>query len=318
MKTLRLTLLLCAFALNTVLFADSRETLSLQPDCGTFYAGREHTLTIKAEGLTGERLSWNLRYAGRTIASGQRQIPTGGEVKITVAFPELNEEVVAETDFSCFIGKRALSTNHEAVEKEMRRRLYFFYPDPFVSRKASLNELKIGVWEPSEMEALSGLLELLDIPFKNVADPANFDGKVLFVSGLDFDEFPGVSSTLLEVARQGKKIIILPPFSGTFPEFAKKTDNVILSKNQAILRFNKIFDADSWNGHPVSNGSMKLVIFDDGVALKRADNGGGFTYCELSTGEGGITLTEWDIVNGAKISPTPLYLLKKMLLGAKH
>lgn len=318
MKTLILTLLLCAFALNTALLADPKGTLSLQPDCGTFYAGREHTLTIKAEGLTGECLRWNLRYAGKTLTSGQRQIPAGGEVKIPFAFPELNEGVVAETEFSCFTGKPALSTGCEAIEKEIKRRLYFFYPDPFVSRKESLKELKMGVWEPGEGEALSGFLELLDVPLKKVADLANFNGKVLFISDLDFDEFPGVSSTLLEMAGQGKKIIILPPFSGTFPQFAKKTDNVILSKNQAIPRFNRKFDADSWNGNSVSNGSMKLVFLDDGVALKRANNGSGFTYCELSIGEGGIILTEWDIVNGAKVSPTPVYLLKEMLLGAIH
>lgn len=318
MKTLILTFLLCVFSLNTVLFADSKGTLSLQPDCNTFYAGREHTLTIRAEGLTGEHLSWNLRYAGRTLASGQRQIPAAGEVKITFAFPELNEGVVAETEFSCFIGKQALSTIREAIEKEMRRRLYFFYPDPFVSQKESLKELKIGVWEPSGGEALSDLLALLDVPFKKIADPANFNGQALFVSGLDFDAFPGVSSTLLELAGQGKKIIILPPFSGTFPQFAKKTDNVILSKNQAIPRFDKKFDADNWNGNPVSNGSMKLVFFDDGVALKRADNESGFTYCELSIAEGRIILTAWDIVNGAKVSPMPVYLLKEMLLGATH
>jgi hypothetical protein len=346
--------LLCFLWLNT-LSAEEKVTMTMSPACRTFYAGREHTLTVKTQGLTGERLSWNLRYAGRTLASGQRQVPQNGEVKISFQFPELNEGVVAEVEFSCFTGEKNVvrDPGSELGEEELKKTLYFFYPDPFKNKKEALKKLKIGIWEPSEGEALSEFLKSIEVPYAKVADPAGFQGEVLLVSGIDFDEFPGGNETLLKLVKNGKKVIILQPFSGTFAKLAEDMDSIIFTGNEYINGRNTFgvppkggtpnrrkFDTESWNGKPIANKSMKLVAVDDSIALevrehrtspvakamgdrsnvKRPtsnDKTKGFTYCEVRKGKGSLIITTWNIIKGAKESPTPVYLLKEMLVDFK-
>ena len=348
MKYILILSLLCFLRLN--LYSEEKGTLSLKPDCKTFYTGREHTLTVRTQRLTGEGLNWNLRYAGRTLASGQGKIPANGEVKITFKFPELKEGVVAECLFRSWVGEKpdehrtsnpasagqasnlSRSAGHptsNGKQKQIKRTLYFYYPNPFVGQKEALKKLRMGVWEPSEGEALSEFLKPLEVPFAKVADPAGFDGEVLLVSGLDFDEFPGVAETLLKLVDNGKRVIVLPPFSGTIPGFAEKANEVKLAKKRVIQEFSKKFDTETWNGKAIANTSMKLTQIDDIVALevrehrtspvakamgdRSNEKGMGFTYCEVRKGKGSMIITTWDIINGAKESPTPVYLLKEML-----
>ena len=108
---------LCVFALKVTLWADNGK-ISMQPECRTFYADREHIFIIKTEGYANKSLSWNLRYAGRTLASGKRNIPLDGKVKITFKFPKLNEGVIAATEFNCWVGKKVSGRQNGKGTKE--------------------------------------------------------------------------------------------------------------------------------------------------------------------------------------------------------
>jgi hypothetical protein len=309
------------FALNIALCAEDVPKITLSPNCQTFYAGREHTLTITADKFTGERLSWNLRYAGRRLAAGERQIPANGEIKITFNFPKLNEGVIAEVEFSCFAGEKM--EKDVKLNREIKKKLYFFHSNPFVGQKETFKKMNIGVWEAGDKEELSTLFKKLDLPFAKIADPANFTGEVLVVSGLDFDENPGISETLANLAETGKKVIILPPVSGSFANFAKESNALILRKNDIIKEFNKKFDSKNWNGTDSTEKSLRISQIDDTPSLKVVEKSGGFTFAEIrykAAAYAGnkkknykIILTTWDIVKDAEVSPTPLYLLKNIL-----
>ena len=384
-----LTLCFCVFVVNFNLLAEDPAIISLKPECRTFYADREHTLTILTESAAGEALSWNLRYAGRTLAAGKRNIPQNGEVKIAFKFPKLNPGVIAGTEFNCWVGKQALGTRHQALGKNeergrksedgdqsrkegrehptsnierstsnvnkgkelrqsnkirrsniIRRSLYFFYPNPFEGQKKALKERQIGVWETTEGGTLSALLKSLEVPFAEVADPIQFNGQILLVTGIDFDSSPGALDALLELTKKGKKVIIMPPISGKFTLDVDKFDGIVLGGKEYIIGGNnfgvpplgglgsssippkggtpnrKKFDTESWNGKTIAQTRFNLIPSGETIELEFNKANKGFTYCELRKEKGKVIITTWDIINGAKISPTPVYLFKILIMNS--
>ena len=75
MNVNKISILGCCIYLFCSLVAAEDSEISLLPNCHTFYAGREQIFTVVTKGLNNKRLSWNIRYAGRTLAAGQRIIP---------------------------------------------------------------------------------------------------------------------------------------------------------------------------------------------------------------------------------------------------
>jgi hypothetical protein len=312
-------------------FADAEQPekaakIAISPECQTFYADREQTFILKATDCVGKLLSWNMRYAGRTLASGESAVPQSGEVKIKIKFPKLNEGVAAAIKFTVFIGK----------EVEREKDLFLFYPNPFAGSKKTFEEMNIGVWEAGGGKGLSALLKKVDLPFVEVADPVNFAGNVLLVSGLDFDENPGISETLADLAEKGKKVVIIPPISGSFANFAKKSNAVILRKNDRIKEFNKKFDTKNWNGAEIGEKTLRISQIDDTPSLKFVEKSEGFTFVEIRYEKGldpggekkihkttqsvnyKMILITWKILKAAEKSPTPLYLLKNIIGGRKN
>ena len=305
MKTIFiLALYFCFIMVNAGDRDKDTSDIILLPDCHTFYSGHELALTIKTNELSGKSLNWNFRYSGRTLASGQKVIPPKNEVTITLSLPKLNEGVIAKTEFTC-----------QVAEKELKRTLYLFYPNPFVGHKEELKNLKINVWEPTDSEDLAKLLNEFSLPFVKISDPANMEGNILLVSGLDFEAFPGISEVLLKIVSSGKKVILIPPFSGVFSPFGVKLDSFKLAGNEMISEFDKKFDYENWNGKSINNLSLNLASLDDTAVVKVVKNSNGFSFCKICKGKGQLIMLTWNIFKGVKESPTPLYLFRDLLLN---
>jgi len=268
---------LTSLALMNAVVADE-SNLDLLPRCQSFYSGRESELTVRGA-VAREKLSWNLRYAGRTLAAGEGVVSADGQFKIRFNFPKLNPGVVAATEFSAYSG-----------EVRIRKVLHFYYPNPFAGNKEQLKKLKIAVWQADEEDKLAVLLKSHDVPFKEISDIANFPGDVLLITGLDFAEYSGLAEELYKLAKTGKRIIVIPPLQGTFPLPGVAAEKIRLGKNQIINEYGKRFDTDAWSGKPVSQKSFKTVPYDDGVALEVVDSTEGFTFCEINHGKGSMII----------------------------
>lgn len=294
----------------------SAAEISLEPNCRTFYADHEHTFTISAKDAVGKELSWNMRYAGRTLAAGKQTIRNNGMVKIKIDFPELEDEVIVTAEFSCWLGKQALGKNRK--DKSFIRKMTFFNPNPFEGKKAVLAKRQIGIWNAGDDNSLADLLTELEVPFAKVAAPEQFSGKVLLVSGLNLQKAPGALEACLKLANFGKKVIILPEISGKTKIPLAKLAGMKLGKNDLIKDqggISKKLDKENWNGQAINQNSLKLQAAGENIELKVIDKSTGFTFCELSKSKGQVIFTTWDIVKRAKDSPTPVYLLKEMLMG---
>ena len=63
---------------------------------------------------------------------------------------------------------------------------------------------------------------------------------------------------------------------------------------------------------------MKLIPFDNGIGIEINDNKNGFTFLSAKIGKGELVIFTWDIFGKADKSPTPLFLLEKIMSSTEH
>jgi hypothetical protein len=144
------------------------------------------------------------------------------------------------------------------------------------------------------------------------------ESKTLLISGLDFDEFSGIQDEILQFAAKGNKIIIImPPLAGTIPIASAKYERILFAKNNEIKKFSKKFDSGTWADICIPQKSFKIAFMDDMLSISPENNSKGYSFCKLSVGSSQIIICAWDIAGLAEKSPTPLYLLSKIILNIK-
>jgi hypothetical protein len=302
----RLSTLLLAVLSATAIHAAEAPSLAvtMAPPAHTFLAGREHRLRLSVPAAVGGTLAWNLRYAGRTLAAGETSPGADGTAELRFAFPKLNPGVRADTLLT-------LSSGGATFTKS----LHFFHPNPFLGESRHWQLAKIAVWAPED-DALAAWLESLEIPFSPIDDVAQATGQVLVVSGVDFDDLPGLPEKLADIAGRGTTVIVMSPFDGHFPIPANAA-NVRLADNTRILEFDKTLDAESWGVHPVASRHLRLASRDNAPAILPDDDADSrFTSCEIRTGTGRLWILSWNLPAAAKDSPTPGQLLHHLLSSA--
>lgn len=332
--------------------------ISVTPRCRTFFADREHAFTIHAAGFAGKRLQWSLRYAGKTLAAGEAVVPRDGNVKIRFVFPKLNDGVVAAAEFLVTVPGGGESPGHQRSQNEGSRRdasgpragragetpalpgrekpegrqrsqggriLYFHSANPFVGYEKALEKLKISVWEPNGEGNLSKWLKSLGVRFAKVADLNQATGKILLVSGVDFESNPDIFTVLANIASKGMRVYVFNPSNGTVPLPINGVESIRLSDSGIIREVGKKLDAEEWGDARIADFKMRLAQFADGIGLelvKQAPNthrtsATPFSFCAIRIGKGRLTMVTWKITEKAYISPTPALILKKWLLTSQ-
>ncbi|NOY74770.1 MAG: hypothetical protein GXP32_03140 [Kiritimatiellaeota bacterium] len=261
-------------------------------------------------------MKWSLRYAGKTLAAGEVVVPSDENVGIRFVFPKLDVGVTAATEFRVTVavpGKNA----------DIKKLLYFYGSNPFVGYEKALKSLGISVWEANGEEKLSEWLESLGVPFAKIADLEQGSGKILLVSGVNFESNPDVFSVLAELAAKGTRVYVFNPSPGTVPLPLKGVKSIRLSDSGIIREIDKKLDAEAWGNSRIADSKMRLATFADGVGLelvKQATNDGRtsaapFSFFEIRVGKGSLTMVTWNILKNTNISPTPALILKKWLLA---
>jgi hypothetical protein len=292
------------------LFSSDNQAELLFDSTDNFYSGRENVLRLKLSDPTLKNISWNIRYCGRTIASGETNPTNASEIQIKFSTPKLNPGIIANASFTCI---------DESGKKLLEKQLYFFPPNPFTDRTEFLKVQKIAVWEPDENGNLSKLLNSLKVPFSQLSAFSELeDNKTVLISGLDYDEFSGIQDEILQFAAKGNKtIIITPPLAGTIPIASAKYDRILFAKNSEIKKFNRKFDSKIWADIHIPQKSFKVAPFDDIISISPEKGSNGYSFCKLSLSSSKIIICAWDIAGLSEKSPTPLYLLSNLILNKK-
>ncbi|MFZ2656549.1 MAG: hypothetical protein WAX69_16570 [Victivallales bacterium] len=268
----------------------------------TFYAGKETVISIKTDGLNGKNLSWNLKYSGRTIAAAELAIPESGSLELKFTFPEIKDGVSGAAELVCRVG-----------ESKLQKNIFFFSPNPFSQKKKIFENMKIGLWSPEGDDSARKLLGSLGVATTDVANFADFKGELLIVCGIDLGNFPGLEKELVNICSSGSSILIINPAGGILPLKTESFRNMIFSRNEKIMDFDKKLDSDKWGDAFPNEKSLNLVPSDNGVAVVVADNRTGFTFMSAKIGKGELVICTWDIFGKIEKSPTPVYLLEKMM-----
>ncbi len=242
--------------------------------------------------------------------------------------------------FSCFVvgdvggaSGKVLTNSAGVVRGGIRRKLYFFHPNPFEGEREMLVESKLGVWDLDGEKRLTGLLESLEVPFAGVAVPEGFAGGVLLVSGLCLERHPGAPEMLFSLAEGGMKVIVVSLHSGRFIlplqgmscfsiGGAEVISGALGQKGTSLGKdiLATVFREYSDTAEP----GLELVAFSEAVALglpgrATGDEVKGFAFCEIRTRKsleghsGRIIFLGGDIVGRAGMSPAPAYLLNELL-----
>jgi hypothetical protein len=195
--------------------------------------------------------------------------------------------------------------------------LYFYPPNPFAGYSQFLTEQKISIWNPSSKGKLKDIFKSLEVPFEKVDSIDQAAGKIIIVYGIDFGQFSGIETDIVNLAKKDEvKIIILAPITGNFKIKTKDYDRMIFAKNDIIHDFSMKFDSHLWGTLPASAKSFKVTNSDEDISLSSENGSSGFSFCQLDLGKSKIYLCEWDMDLSEK-SPTPLYLLSKLILNQK-
>jgi hypothetical protein len=268
----------------------------------TFYAGKEACINIKNDGLSGKNLSWNLKYSGLTIAAAEIAIPESGTVELKFTFPEIKEGGCVTAELTCVSG-----------DKKLLKNIIFFSPNPFSFKKKILEKMKIGLWSPTGDDSAKIILKALGVMTFDVANFADFKGEVLIVCGIDFGKSSGLEKELVNICSSGSNILIINPKAGSLPLRIESFKNLIFSRNEKIIEYDRKFDSEKWCDSSPNEKSLNLIPFDSGVAVKVAGNRNAFTFMSAKIGRGELVICTWDIFGKADKSPTPVYLLEKII-----
>ncbi|HBC86684.1 MAG TPA: hypothetical protein DCZ94_07010 [Lentisphaeria bacterium] len=273
----------------------------------TFYAGRETVINIKADGLNGKNFSWNLKYSGLTIAAAELAVPETGAIELKFTFPEIKEGVSTTAELTCVSG-----------DKKLLKSIIFFSTNPFAFKKKFLEKMKIGLWAPSGDDSAKKLFESLGVVTSDVANFAEFKDKLLIITGMDFGNFSGLEKELVNICSAGTNILIINPKAGILPLKTESFRNMILSRNEKIMDFDKKFDSEKWGDSPPNEKSLNLVPVDTGAGIEVSGNKNAFTFMSAKIGKGELVIFTWDIFGKIEKSPTPVYLLEKLIAGIKQ
>lgn len=296
--------LLCLCFLSLSLFSSDARILIESPR--NFYAASDALIKIRTEHLDGVNLQWTLKYSSATLASGEQKVQDSASViELKIPIPELNQDVIAQMEFSCWAGRLA----------PVKKQLYFFYPYPFKSVKKNLEELSLKVWASDRGEPLLNLLKKHEIPFSQIDRLQDFEGKFLIVSGIDFDEHPEAQALFEKYCEAGARILLIPPFQGKYPvgQLWKKLS--FSGVDQIPELFGKRLDTELWGYNSFAVNSFIFIADDSGRVCLTPDSTAlsSWGLCSFKTQKGELILLSWDIAGLSQESPAPLYMLKYIL-----
>ena len=268
----------------------------------TFYAGRENIINIKTDGLSGKNLAWNLKYSGLTIAAAELAIPESGTVELKFTFPEIKEGVSVTAEFNCASGENRLQKN-----------IFFFPANPFSLKKKQLEKIKIGLWSPEGYDIAKKSFESRGVVTSDIANFAEFKGEILIITGIDFGNFSGLDKDLVNICLTGANVIIINPKAGSLSLRTESFKNLILARNDKVTEYDKKFDSEKWGDSPPNGKFLNLIPLDTGVGIEISEKKNTFTFMSAKIGKGELLICTWDIFGKADKSPSPLYLLDKII-----
>ncbi|MBU2885164.1 hypothetical protein KO507_05235 [Gilvimarinus agarilyticus] len=196
-------------------------TISNDNSWSALFGGKAAQYEISLLGLANSQVSihWELSVKGRVLSRGQGRAGLDrdglGVVQLTLAAPKLTPSAVVSGQLSVVVFEK--DNTDPIAQKKIALNIYG--QDVLWAERQALGTRQIQLFDPSQATAKA--FKSLQLPYNlisksqllNVATP----GLIVIGTGLALNDVRGLTSVLLELARNGQKVVILKPVSGVFP-----------------------------------------------------------------------------------------------------
>ncbi len=263
------------------------------------FANIEYTISVITKENVNKNLNWNINTLGRTYRAGSAKIPETGIVTIKFKTPNIKAGVIGSFKITCSIN-----------ELEINKEFYIFHKNPFELDKALIKDLGVSLYDLNENKYLTKFIEKNEVPIKLTQVIDDFDGNILIVTNMNFDDFSGIEESIFAEVAKGKKIIFISPL-GSFPLNNKKIKSIKLSGNEIIKEYNKKYD-------DILKFNIIFSQIDDITHLNFNSKNSNFAFCKMNIEKGEIIFVGLDIYENNKISPTAIYLLKDIIIKTNN
>jgi hypothetical protein len=297
------------------------------------FAGGERTFryVVTSDRAVDGRATWMLSRESRALARGEVAVQAQpGEpktIEFRVAVPEVKDGVV----FSCDLTVSLVPQGAAEASAMSRRTLWLFPDNAFADRTQWLKGLGVRLFDPEKKTAER--FAKAGIPFTDVrttdALAAVREGLIIVGEGVSLKEERGLASAMSQAVEAGVPVLCLALRNGEMPlptEGVSETQGkppvrMTFRRADIITELDKRFDMKTWAPGRNAVTSSLVLSADRRVAAVEAVNGDrGWAWMDVTfQGGGRLVVCGFGIVSGWEDSPTPRFLLLKVLeeMGTK-
>jgi hypothetical protein len=267
-----------------------------------------HTLLLNSRSI-------EVRERELSLNPGESQI-----LSLPVTFPEVKSGAIYPAELSISF----IATGANQVSTNIRTQIWLFPADAFSDQSRLMKELDLGLFDPIEKTAQhfkDAGIQVEIIP-RTEALRTSSHQTIVIGEGLNLKEYRGFDRLLLELAEQGKTVILLAPAGGDIgfsstPLTGTPPQSMIFKRLDIIRELDKRLDASEWSPNREILASSLVLQGNHADVEGRIEterNPAGWPWVDLRWKNGGrLLICGFAIVSQWETNPTPRYLLLRML-----
>jgi hypothetical protein len=286
----------------------------------------EVQIQVSADKPVSGRLGHSLLVNDRSIEVRERELSLKpGEpqvLSLPVTFPEVKPGAIYPAELSISF----IATGANQVSTNIRTRIWLFPADAFSDQSRLIKKLDLGLFDPAEKttQRFKDAGILFEIIPRTEALRNTSHQTIVIGEGLNLKEYRGFDHLLLELAEQGKTVILFAPVGGEIGlssvppnEGVPLPQSMIFKRLDIIREVDKRLDAGEWSPNREILASTLVLQGNHADVEGRIEAGkdpAGWPWVDLHWKNGGrLLICGFAIVSQWETNPTPRYLLLRML-----
>ena len=305
--------------------AEAQPAVIAHESWGAVFAGKQTAFHFAVTSPASRQalVAWSLSVDGRVLARREQSVTVGpghaAEIETAFELPKGKDGVILQATLVVSV----LAPDGRATLAGIEKPLWVFPDNPLFGRTRWAETLKLSLFDPAGKTAAR--LSELKVPYREITRqdsiPGITDGVLLVGEGLSLKEYRGLASLMNRTAAAGVPVLCLALSEGELivPTAAESGSCLPAAmhfrRNDIIHELDKRFDADGWPPDGKAAATALALRGDRGPVMGEivADTNTGWPWIELVYGRGRLILCGFPVVAKWQESPTPRYLLLRML-----
>ena len=293
------------------------DVLTLNPTASALFADAVVPYSIGVEGV-GNRavvLGWAFAISGRTVASGEVDVPAGN-ARISLPVPPLKAGVTLDSVLH-LVAK--IDGKEGAVAD---KQITIFPKDAFSPLRSIAERVGVAVYDPSK--TTSEILRKSGLPLISLRSMEAIESAeaqlVLVGEGMAADRYTALPKVMANAASNGKCVVCLPAASGHWqiPELSgdvPRVRSVSLCRDEGIRTLDKRLSIAGWaDGAEMVSGGILIEARGKSLQGKVTTGPAAWPWIEIDyVGGGKVIYCGYRLIVAWESNPTPRYVLARLL-----